>query len=98
MDDLQAQAKRHLWMHFTRLGSFDNREVPIFVRGSGVRLFDQHGRSYLDGLASLFVVQVGHGRAELAEAARRQAEELAYYPIWSAGHPTAIELATRLSG
>ncbi len=42
-------------------------------------------------------MQVGHGRADLAEAGRRQAEELAYYPIWSAAHPSAIELATRLA-
>jgi adenosylmethionine-8-amino-7-oxononanoate aminotransferase len=43
------------------------------------------------------VVQAGEGRAELAEAGRRQAEALAYYPIWSAAHPAAIELATRLA-
>ena len=94
---LEADARRHLWMHFTRLGRFDHTEIPIFTRGSGARLFDAHGRSYLDGLASLFVVQVGHGRADIAEAGRRQAQELAYYPIWSAAHPAAIELAKRLA-
>ncbi len=96
-DELQAQAKRHLWMHFSRLGLYQDREVPVFTRGSGVRLYDSHGRAFLDGLASLFVVQAGHGREELAEAGRRQAAELAYYPIWSAAHPTAIELAARLA-
>jgi adenosylmethionine-8-amino-7-oxononanoate aminotransferase len=96
-DRLQADARRHLWMHFTRLGGYDATEIPIFTRGSGTRLYDVHGRAYLDGLASLFVVQAGHGRADLAEAGRRQAEELAYYPIWSAAHPAAIELATRLA-
>ena len=96
-DRLQAAARRHLWMHFTRLGAYEHSDVPIFTRGSGARLYDVHDRSYLDGLASLFVVQVGHGRADLAEAGRRQAEELAYYPIWSAAHPSAIELATRLA-
>jgi hypothetical protein len=84
-------------MHFTRLGGYEAKEIPIFTKGSGTRLYDVHGRSYLDGLASLFVVQAGHGRADLAEAGRRQAEELAYYPIWSAAHPAAIELATRLA-
>jgi len=96
-DQLQADARRHLWMHFTRLGSFQDAEIPIFVSGSGPRLTDSRGRTYLDGLASLFVVQAGHGRAELAEAGRRQAERLAYYPIWSAAHPAAVELATRLA-
>jgi adenosylmethionine-8-amino-7-oxononanoate aminotransferase len=96
-DRLQADARRHLWMHFSRLGSYEYDEIPIFTRGSGARLYDAHGRSFLDGLASLFVVQAGHGRADLAQAGRRQAEELAYYPIWSAAHPAAIELATRLA-
>ena len=84
-------------MHFTRLGAYQDKPIPIFARGSGVRLFDTSGRSFLDALAGLFVVQVGHGRAELAAVAARQAEQLAYYPIWSAAHPSAIELATRLA-
>ena len=97
MARLQAEARRHLWMHFTRLGAYRDAEIPLFIKGTGVRLFDGHGRSWLDGLAGLFVVQAGHGRADLAEAGRRQAQQLAYYPIWSAAHPAAIELATRLA-
>ena len=96
-EELQEAAKRHLWMHFSRLGAYRHRDVPVFVRGSGPRLYDAAGRAYLDGLASLFVVQAGHGRAELAEAGRRQAETLGYYPIWSAAHPAAVELAARLA-
>ena len=60
-------------------------------------MWDQHGRRYLDGLSGLFTVQVGHGRAELAEAAGKQAAELAYFPIWTYAHPAAIELAGRLA-
>ena len=96
-EELEALARRHLWTHFSRLGAYGERPMPIFVRGEGVRLHDVHGRAYLDGLASLFVVQAGHGRADLAEAGRRQAEELAYYPIWSAAHPAAVELAAKLA-
>ncbi len=55
------------------------------------------GRRYLDGLSGLFVVQVGHGRHELAEAASKQASQLAYFPIWSYAHPTSINLAERLA-
>ncbi|HZU79501.1 MAG TPA: aspartate aminotransferase family protein [Acidimicrobiales bacterium] len=95
--ELQALAKRHLWMHFSRLGAYRDHDVPVFVRGEGVRLFDSAGRRYLYGLAGLFVVQAGHGRADLAEAGRRQAQELAYYPIWSAAHPAALRLAGRLA-
>jgi adenosylmethionine-8-amino-7-oxononanoate aminotransferase len=88
---------RHLWMHFTRLSSYDGRDVPTIVRGEGPYVWDHHGKRYLDGLSGLFTVQVGHGRTELAEAAARQASQLAYFPIWSYAHPTAIELADRLA-
>jgi adenosylmethionine-8-amino-7-oxononanoate aminotransferase len=96
-DNLHERARRHLWMHFSRLGSFTDREVPVIVRGEGPYVWDQHGRRYLDGLSGLFVVQVGHGRRELAEAAARQARQLAYFPIWNYAHPTAVDLATRLA-
>jgi adenosylmethionine-8-amino-7-oxononanoate aminotransferase len=95
--DLQAQAKRHLWMHFTRMGAYAHQEVPIIVRGEGCYVFDEHGRRYLDGLAALFCVNAGHGRAELGEAAARQAKELAFYINWSYAHPPAIELAARIA-
>jgi adenosylmethionine-8-amino-7-oxononanoate aminotransferase len=56
-----------------------------------------NGLKYLDGLSGLFAVQAGHGRVELAEAAAAQARKLAFFPIWSYAHPTAIELADRLA-
>lgn len=95
MSDRQDKARRHLWMHFTRHGG--DHEVPIIVRGEGAYIFDEHGKRYFDGLSGLFVVQAGHGRAELAEAAAAQARDLAYFPVWSHAHPAAIELAARLA-
>jgi adenosylmethionine-8-amino-7-oxononanoate aminotransferase len=93
----QAAAKRNLWMHFTRMSSYADGEVPVIVRGSGQYVFDSRGKRYLDGLAGLFVSQIGHGRTEVAEAAARQGSELAYFPLWSYANPRAIELAQRLA-
>src|SRR6266536_1272928 len=95
--DLSAKARDHLWMHFTRLLSYANSPVPTIVRGEGAYIYDVNGKRYLDGLAVLFVVQAGHGRHELAEAAYRQAQDLAFFPLWSYAHPEAIELADRLA-
>ena len=96
--ELQRKAKDHLWMHFARQSGMDaGGGVPIIVRGEGHHIFDSRGRKYIDGLSGLFVVQVGHGRERLAEAARKQAEELAFFPLWSYAHPAAIELADRLA-
>jgi adenosylmethionine-8-amino-7-oxononanoate aminotransferase len=97
MSDLSDRARRHLWMHFTRLGAYTDSEVPIIARGEGCYVWDQHGKRYLDGLSGLFTVQAGHGRAELGQAAARQAETLGYFPVWSFAHEPAIELATRLA-
>jgi adenosylmethionine-8-amino-7-oxononanoate aminotransferase len=94
---LQELAKRHLWMHFTRMGAYEDGEVPIIVRGEGPYVWDEHGNRYLDGLSGLFCSNAGHGRAELGEAAARQAEELDFYIIWSYAHPRAIELANRIA-
>jgi adenosylmethionine-8-amino-7-oxononanoate aminotransferase len=94
---LQAAAKEHLWLHFTRMSGYNDADVPVIVRGSGPYVYDDHGKRYLDGLSGLFVSQVGHGRTELAEAASKQASELAYFPLWSYAHPSAVQLAARLA-
>jgi adenosylmethionine-8-amino-7-oxononanoate aminotransferase len=95
--ELQAAAKRNLWLHFTRMSSYADSDIPVIVRGSGQYVYDQHGKRYLDGLSGLFVSQIGHGRTEVAEAGARQGAELAYFPLWSYAHPRAIELAERLA-
>src|SRR4051812_20386430 len=91
--NLQELAKRHLWMHFTRMSDYEDAEIPILVRGEGCYVYDEHGKRYLDGLSALFCVNAGHGRAELAEAAAAQATKLGFYSNWSYAHPPAIELA-----
>src|SRR4030095_13531491 len=69
----------------------------MIVRGEGPYVYDVNGKRYLDGLAGLFVVQAGHGRQELADAAAKEASDLAYFPLWSYAHPKAVELADRLA-
>jgi adenosylmethionine-8-amino-7-oxononanoate aminotransferase len=96
--DRALAARRHLWKHFTRESAYgEGHEVPIIVRGDGAYVYDDRGRRYLDGLAGLFVVQVGHGRRELAQVAARQAGDLGFFPLWSYAHPPAIDLAERLA-
>ena len=94
---LQDLAKRHLWMHFARMGSYEDHEVPIIVRGDGCYVWDEHGNRYLDALSALFCVNIGHGRAEVAQAGADQARELGFFTNWSYAHPKAIELAARIA-
>jgi adenosylmethionine-8-amino-7-oxononanoate aminotransferase len=96
--DQSKSAYDHLWMHFTRMSDYQDAPVPTIVRGEGASIYDARGKRYIDGLSGLFVVQAGHGRHELAETAYKQAQELAFFPIWSYAHPKAVELAERLAG
>jgi adenosylmethionine-8-amino-7-oxononanoate aminotransferase len=92
-----AAAYRHLWLHFARMSAYADQPPPTIVRGQGPYIWDTQGKRYLDGLSGLFVVQAGHGRAELALAAQEQAMELGFFPLWSYAHPKAVELAERLA-
>jgi adenosylmethionine-8-amino-7-oxononanoate aminotransferase len=96
--ELQQLARRHLWMHFSRMGAYaPDHPIPIITRAEGCYVYDEHGKRYLDGLSGLFCVNAGHGRPELAEAAARQFEELDFSTLWSYAHPRAIELAARIA-
>ena len=94
--ELGAKADRHLWGHFARHG--EGNTPPIITRGDGVYIYDSNGKRYIDGLSGLFVVQVGHGREEIADAIKKQAQTLEFFPLWSYATPPAIELAERLAG
>ena len=75
-----------------------HRSARIWVKGQGALLTDTNGDEYIDGLAGLWNVLAGHGRAELAEAARAQADTLAYASGYTGStNLQAIELAERLS-
>jgi len=95
---LQELARRHLWMHFSRMGGYDDEhEIPIIVRGEGCHVWDEHGNRYFDGLSALFCVNIGHGRDDVAQAGADQAKELGFFTNWSYAHPRAIELAARIA-
>jgi adenosylmethionine-8-amino-7-oxononanoate aminotransferase len=94
---LQELGRRHLWMHFTRLSAYQDHEIPIITRGEGCYVYDEHGNRYLDGLSALFCVNIGHGRADIAQAGADQAKELGFFTNWSYAHPRSIELAARIA-
>ena len=96
--ELQQLARKHLWMHFSRMGAYSaDHEIPLITRADGCYVYDEHGNRYLDGLSALFCVNAGHGRTEYGEAAARQVEELDFFTLWSYAHPKAIELAARIA-
>jgi adenosylmethionine-8-amino-7-oxononanoate aminotransferase len=96
--ELQRAARDHLWLHFTRMSSYREAELPVIVRGEGCYLEDSNGNRYLDALAGLFAVNIGYGFGEeMGEAAAAQMRELPFYTNWSYAHPRAIELAAEVA-
>src|ERR1039458_8189500 len=72
-------------------------ERVVMVEGKGCRLRDADGREYLDATGGLWLAQIGHGRAEIAEGAAQQMQRLEYFTsFWEFSNERAIELAERL--
>src|SRR5690606_36531740 len=96
--DLVASDERHL-IHPLHLPQAHHAQGPIVMdRGLGVRMWDVSGREYIDGLAGLWNVVVGHGRVELAEAAAQQMTRLAYCSSYAGqSNVPAIQLAAKLA-
>ena len=89
----------NLWLHFTRTADWlgEQPTVPVLERGEGCYVWDAHGKRYLDGLSSLFCLQIGYGRQELVDAASQQMAKLAFATNWSTSHQPAIDLAGALA-
>lgn len=68
----------------------------VVERAEDIYLYDEHGKQYIDGLAGVFVVSVGHGNASIIEAVMDQAQRLAFAPPLASANPPAIKLAERL--
>ena len=97
-EESSRQGRAHLGKHFTRATAWRSPELLMIERSEGCYLWDDHGNKYLDGLAGLFCVNIGHGRADIAEAAAAQIKQLSYATNWAAAHPPAAEAAALIAG
>ncbi len=85
------------WHPFADMGSVSQSELLI-ERGEGVWVWDSEGNRYLDGTASLWYANIGHGRTEVVEAVARQMRKLeAYSTFGDFGNRPANELCERLA-
>ena len=99
MTPVEHQALEHIWIHTARWLDLAERDgLRVLVRGDGCNLWDARGRQYLDSLAGLYVVNVGHGRKAIGEAMARQAGELAYVSAASYTSLPAVQLGDVLAG
>jgi L-2,4-diaminobutyrate transaminase len=94
LEDLDRESLFH---PFTAIAEHLERGPRIIVSGQGIRVRDASGREYLDGMAGLWCVNVGHGRREIADAIAEQARRLAFFHSFAGmANEPAIRLADRL--
>jgi adenosylmethionine-8-amino-7-oxononanoate aminotransferase len=92
-----ARAETSLWHPFSDMALVRDNEFVV-ARGEGVWVYDEDGNRYLDGSASLWYCNVGHGRKEIADAVARQMTQLEAFSIFSEyANPPALELADMLA-
>ncbi|MCY4103389.1 MAG: aminotransferase class III-fold pyridoxal phosphate-dependent enzyme [bacterium] len=97
MPDYRDPAHRHLSPHFTRGDAWRADDLLVIERGEGCYVWDTGGDKYLDGLAGLFCTNIGHGRSDLAAAAAKQMDKLAFFPTWGFAHPSSVEAASMIA-
>jgi adenosylmethionine-8-amino-7-oxononanoate aminotransferase len=92
-----STATTRFWHPFADMGSVSQHELLI-ERGEGVWVYDSEGTRYLDGTASLWYANIGHGRQDVADAVAKQMRSLeAYSTFGDFGNRPANELAERLA-
>lgn len=93
----ELDAAHHLHP-FSDMGSLNRQGSRVIVKGDGIYLWDSEGNKITDGMAGLWCVNIGYGRKDLAEVARQQMEDLAYYnTFFKTTHPRVVELSTLLA-
>lgn len=93
----EADAAHHLHP-FSDHESLNREKSRVIVRGDGVFLWDSDGNRFLDGMAGLWCVNVGHGRDEIADAVREQMVQLSYYnTFFKTTHPPVVALSEKLA-
>ena len=90
---LRSDAQTHLVPHYTKGTAWRDENLLMIDRGEGCYVYDTEGNKYLDGLAGLFCVNIGHGRSDLTAAASKQMDRLAFSPVWGMAHPTSVQAA-----
>ena len=97
-DALRQRAVRAVWHPYTEISSFEEAPFPVIDRAEGCSLFDVDGRELLDGIASWWCTNLGHGHPRIVEAIQTQASRLQHCLLGGVSHPRAIELGERLAG
>lgn len=88
--------KKHLWHPFTQMRDWLNEEPLIIDSGEGCHLIDVEGNRYIDGVSSLWVLVHGHGKKEMLNVLKEQAEKLCHSTLLGLASVPSVVLAKKL--
>src|SRR5687768_17439689 len=93
-EPIYQKALEHVWIHTINYVELAQKQgLHVFERAEGCTLYDARGDAWLDALAGLWVVNAGHGRAEIADAMAEQARKVAYVSSAAYTSVPAVQLA-----
>jgi len=96
ISDVVAADRVHVWHHLTQHKAFETTDPRIIVQGEGMRIWDASGRETLDAVSGgVWTVNVGYGRASIADAVRDQLLRMNYFAGFAGSIPAA-RFAARL--
>jgi 4-aminobutyrate---pyruvate transaminase len=97
LSNAQARDVQSLLHPYTNLVKLRETGPVVFERGKGVRIYDEHGKDYIEGMAGLWCTALGWGEEALIEVAAEQMRKLSYGHIFAGrSHEPAIALAEKL--
>lgn len=97
-EELLKEDVKHLIHPITVLGEHERTGPLVIAEGKGILVWDSDGKEYIDGMAGLWNVSVGHGRSAIAEAIAEQAAKLAFCPsFWGLANIPSIMLGHKLA-
>ena len=83
--------KAHVWHHLSQHKPYETSDPRIIVEGKGMRVWDQHGKEFLDAVSGgVWTVNVGYGRESIANAIRDQLLKLNYFAGSAGSIPGAL--------
>lgn len=85
----------HIWHPYTRFSALEG--LPVMNRAKGIHLYDEQGKSYIDGISSWWCVNLGHRHPKVVEAVQNQASQLSHSILGNLSHTPAVELSAALA-
>lgn len=93
-ESLSERDKKHLWHPLTQHKL--HPEMLAMARAKGAVLYDEHGKEYIDGIASWYTCMYGHCNDYILEKVHQQMQRLDHVIFSGFTHEPAIKLSEEL--